>query len=193
MKEALSREIKKEVPEPPAIKVEVEAEAEPKKERKKRKPKVVDESPSTSKTEEVINPEDYQFCCGGSASGALAAAALAAEAAAAKALEKEKPLYKRTPKKLKLKQEAGTATNEDSESDSYSPTESEENLQKELQNYALDLLEENPSWEKRKIIQNLVIWEFVPVDPSLLPPPMLVNPPLPPPLIFEKELALRSC
>ncbi len=181
MKEALSREIKKEVPEPPAIKVEVEAE--PKKERKKRKPKVVDESPSTSKTEEVINPEDYQFCCGGSASGALAAAALAAEAAAAKALEKEKPLYKRTPKKLKLKQEAGTATNEDSESDSYSPTESEENLQKELQNYALDLLEENPSWEKRKIIQNLVIWEFVPVDPSLLPPPMLVNPPLPPPLM----------
>ena len=182
LKEALSREIKKEVPEPPTVKVEVEAE--PKKERKKRKPKVaVGESPSTSKTEEIINPDDYQFCCGGSASGALAAASLAAEVAAAKALEKEKPLNKRTPKKLKLKQEAAAATNEDSESESYSPTESEENLQKELQNYALDLLEENPSWEKRKIIQNLVIWEFVPIDPSLLPPPLLVNPPLPAPLM----------
>ncbi len=179
LKEALSREIKKEVPEPPpAIKVEVEAE--PKKERKKRKPKVaIEESPSTSKAEQVINPDDYQFCCGGSASGAMAAAALAAEAVAAKALEKEKPLYKRTPKKLKLKQEA----DEDSESESYNPTESEENLQKELQNYALDLLDENPSWEKRKIIQNLVIWEFVPVDPSLLPPPLLVNPPLPAPVM----------
>jgi hypothetical protein len=180
LKEALSRDTKKEsIPE---IKLEV-AEAEPKKEKKKRKTKAMaEEVPSTSKTEIKIplNPDDYQFCCAGAASGALAASALAAEAAALKALEKEKPAHKRTPKKLKQKQETA---NDDSESESYNPTETEENLQKELQNYALDLLEENPSWEKRKIIQNLVIWEFVPVDPSLLPPIQLANPLLTPTLM----------
>ena len=162
----------------PDIKIEV-VEVEPKKEKKKRKTKVEVEIPSTSKAEVKIqlNPDDYQFCCAGAASGALAASALAAEAAALKAIEKEKPAHKRTPKKLKQKQEAAAAAaNDDSESESYNPTETEENLQKELQSYALDLLEENPSWEKRKIIQNLVIWEFVPVDPSLLPPAQLVNP-----------------
>ena len=176
LKEALSRDLKKEVI--PDIKIEV-VEVEPKKEKKKRKTKVEVEIPSTSKAEVKIqlNPDDYQFCCAGAASGALAASALAAEAAALKAIEKEKPAHKRTPKKLKQKQEAAAAAaNDDSESESYNPTETEENLQKELQSYALDLLEENPSWEKRKIIQNLVIWEFVPVDPSLLPPAQLVNP-----------------
>ena len=54
--------------------------------------------------------------------------------------------------------------------DEYIPTESEEKLQTELQTYALDLLENNLSWEKRKVIQNLVIWEPV-TDPALLAVP----------------------
>ena len=64
------------------------------------------------------------------------------------------------------------------------PEESEENeevsqaaqeLQTELQSYALDLLDTNASWEKRKVIQNLVIWEPV-TDPALLalPPDVTV-------------------
>jgi hypothetical protein len=162
------------IKEEPLPEIKTEAQPEPKKERKKRKPKVVVAEPPPVDTalEESIK-ETALFSCGGAASGAMAAAALAAEAAALKALEKEKPFYKRTPKKLKLKQDA----NDDSDSDGHDPSEVEENLQKELQNFALDLLEENPSWEKRKIIQNLVIWEFVPVDPSLLPPqPLLANP-----------------
>ena len=45
----------------------------------------------------------------------------------------------------------------------YEPTEEENLLQDDLQAYALDLLETNKSWERRRVIQNLVIWE--PVDP----------------------------
>ena len=172
------------IKEEPQPEIKTEVEPEPKKERKKRKPKVVvpELPPVDTELEESIK-DASQFSCGGAASGAMAAAALAAEAAALKALEKEKPFYKRTPKKLKLKQE----TNDDSDSDGHEPSEVEESLQKELQSFALDLLDENPSWEKRKIIQNLVIWEFVPVDPSLLPPqallanPVLATPQMKPP------------
>jgi Ankyrin repeats (3 copies) len=125
----------------------------------------------------------------------MAAAALAAEAAAQKALEKEKPAHKRTPKKLKLKQEAAA---DDSDSDAYTPTENEDQLQSELQNFAMDLLEDNPSWERRKIIQNLVIWEYVPVDPALIPPqallvnPVLAAPPAPKPPGKRKGKKMRK-
>jgi len=40
-------------------------------------------------------------------------------------------------------------------------TEEENQLQDDLQAYALDLLETNKSWERRRVIQNLVIWEAV--------------------------------
>lgn len=51
--------------------------------------------------------------------------------------------------------------------ESFVPTQAEEELQTELQTYALDLLETNSSWERRTVIQNLVIWEPV-TDPALL-------------------------
>ena len=69
---------------------------------------------------------------------------------------------KKTKKQLKLEAEA-RARGELSDDDNYEPTEEENQLQDELQGYALDLLETNKSWERRKVIQNLVIWE--PVDP----------------------------
>jgi hypothetical protein len=157
-----------------------EVKEEPKKERKKRKsqapavdPEAVAAAAAAAKLEESLKDAE-QFYAGGAASGTLAAVAQAAEAAALRALEKEKPPSKRVPKKVKLKQEAAEA---DSDSDFQPANEEEQKLQTELQNFAMDLLEENPSWERRKIIQNLVIWEFVPVDPSLLPPQALpVNP-----------------
>ena len=79
-------------------------------------------------------------------------------------LDKEKlpKTPRKTKKQLKLEAEA-RARGELSDDDNYAPTEEEEKLQDDLQAYALDLLETNKSWEKRKIIQNLVIWE--PVDP----------------------------
>ena len=54
-------------------------------------------------------------------------------------------------------------------------SEAAQELQTELQTYALDLLDTNASWEKRKVIQNLVIWEPV-TDPALLalPPDVAV-------------------
>ena len=58
----------------------------------------------------------------------------------------------------------------------YIPNELEEQLQTELQSYALDLLEHNISWEKRTVIQNLVIWEPV-TDPALLAVPPNVTVP----------------
>jgi len=45
------------------------------------------------------------------------------------------------------------------------PTQDEKNLQFELGAFALDLLEENPSWIKQTTIQNLVIWE--PAEPQV--------------------------
>lgn len=39
------------------------------------------------------------------------------------------------------------------------PTEEDNTLQTELGGFALDLLEDNPSWTKQVTIQNLVIWE----------------------------------
>ena len=47
----------------------------------------------------------------------------------------------------------------------YIPNEAEEELQTQLQGFALDLLNDNPSWERRTVIQNLVIWE--PIDPVI--------------------------
>ncbi|TRY64225.1 hypothetical protein TCAL_14301 [Tigriopus californicus] len=47
--------------------------------------------------------------------------------------------------------------------DDYIPTEKEEQLQDQLQTFALELLDENPSWGSKTVIQNLVIWE--PIDP----------------------------
>lgn len=55
-------------------------------------------------------------------------------------------------------------------------SESAQELQTELQTYALDLLDTNASWEKRKVIQNLVIWEPV-TDPALLALPPNVTVP----------------
>merc|ERR1739838_81830 len=49
-------------------------------------------------------------------------------------------------------------------------SEAAEELQTELQTYALDLLDGNASWERKKVIQNLVIWEPV-TDPTLLAMP----------------------
>ena len=165
------------VKEEPNVKVKVEPE--PKKERKKRKSKAVvnEEAQSAAMIEEMLK-DAAQFYFGGAASGSMAAATLAAEAAAQRALDKEKPAYKRMPKKFRLKHGAGAAA-DDSDSDDYTPSETEGELQTELQNFAMDLIEANPSWERRKIIQNLVIWEYVPIDPALiplLPPPQLVNP-----------------
>ena len=167
------------------LEVKIKQEVELKKERKKRKPMNNEEAAAASASAAALKLEEMikdagQFYFGGAASGAMAAAGLASEAAALKALEKEKPAHKRTPKKLKLKQEAAAA--DDSDSDAYTPSELEQELQTELQGFAMDLLEDNPSWERRKIIQNLVIWEFVPIDPALLPPQaLLVNPVLPAP------------
>jgi len=53
---------------------------------------------------------------------------------------------------------------EDNEDGAYSqevgdPTEEDSSLQTELGGFALDLLEDNPSWTKQVTIQNLVIWE----------------------------------
>lgn len=45
------------------------------------------------------------------------------------------------------------------------PSESEKNLQFDLGAFALDLLEDNPSWSKQVAIQNLVIWE--PTEPEI--------------------------
>ena len=45
------------------------------------------------------------------------------------------------------------------------PTQEEKNLQFELGVFALELLEENPSWSKQTTIQNLVIWE--PAEPQI--------------------------
>ena len=67
---------------------------------------------------------------------------------------------RKTKKQLKLEAEA-RARGELSDDDNYEPTEEENQLQDELQNYALDLLETNKSWERRRVIQNLVIWEAV--------------------------------
>jgi hypothetical protein len=76
----------------------------------------------------------------------------------------EKPKLPKTPRKtkkqLKLEAEA-RARGELSDDENYQATEDEEQLQNDLQAYALDLLETNKSWERRKIIQNLVIWEAV--------------------------------
>ena len=43
------------------------------------------------------------------------------------------------------------------------PTEDENILQTELGGFALDLLDDNPSWMKQVTIQNLVVWE--PIEP----------------------------
>ena len=47
----------------------------------------------------------------------------------------------------------------------YIPTEKDEEMQAYLQEFALELLETNPSWSARAVIQNLVIWE--PVGPVI--------------------------
>jgi len=73
---------------------------------------------------------------------------LAIDTAKEKALEKEKPAYKRLPKKVKIKMEL-----EVTHVDDYVPNEDEEKLQLELQNFAQELLDENKSWERRKVIQ----------------------------------------
>ncbi|CAB4069879.1 unnamed protein product [Lepeophtheirus salmonis] len=68
--------------------------------------------------------------------------------------------YKRTPKKgIKVEQ----LDEDDDEDDLREPTQEEEELQGELQKFALDLIEDNPSWVHKVVIQNLVIWE--PIDP----------------------------
>ena len=95
-----------------------------------------------------------------------------AQAAAAAEPTTEKPRKGRKTKKM-LAEEAARAADSD---DNYVATEDEEKLQTELQMYALDLLEGETSWEKRTIIQNLVIWEPV-TDPKLLIIPPSVHVP----------------
>ena len=48
------------------------------------------------------------------------------------------------------------------------PSDREKNLQFDLGAFALDLLEDNPSWSKQVAIQNLVIWE--PTEPEIPEP-----------------------
>ena len=64
-----------------------------------------------------------------------------------------KPEIKRKTKK-QLALEAAEAAKE-AEAEEVVPTEADEALQGDLQGYALDLLETNPSWEKRTVIQVL--------------------------------------
>lgn len=66
-----------------------------------------------------------------------------------------------SPKELEVKKKPQI---EDEDDGAFSqevgdPTESDNNLQSELGGFALDLLEDNPSWSKQVTIQNLVIWE----------------------------------
>ena len=71
------------------------------------------------------------------------------------------------PKEKKFvpkERQASSKLAEDSDDGAYSqevgdPTEEDNTLQAELGGFALDLLEENPSWSKQVTIQNLVIWE----------------------------------
>lgn len=72
--------------------------------------------------------------------------------------------------------EASESKKEEVEEEAEPPVSEEaEQLQTELQSYALDLLDSNASWERRTVIQNLVIWEPV-TDPALLmlPPTVAV-------------------
>ena len=62
-----------------------------------------------------------------------------------------KPEIKRKTKK-QLALEAAEAAKE-AEAEEVVPTEADGALQGDLQGYALDLLETNPSWEKRTVIQ----------------------------------------
>lgn len=70
-----------------------------------------------------------------------------------------------TEKKFGPKERQGPSQlAEESDDGAYSqevgdPTEEDNNLQTELGGFALDLLEDNPSWSKQVTIQNLVIWE----------------------------------
>lgn len=71
------------------------------------------------------------------------------------------------PKEKKFgpkERQASSHQTEQSDDGAYSqevgdPTEEDNNLQVELGGFALDLLEDNPSWSKQVTIQNLVIWE----------------------------------
>ncbi len=66
---------------------------------------------------------------------------------------------------------------EEAEED-YEPSKEEEELQVNLQTFALDLLDDNLSWSNKAVIQNLVIWEPVeppPGAPGLPPPPPLTK------------------
>ena len=85
-----------------------------------------------------------------------------------KKMEEEPPLA--TPEKATV---PSTPLEEFDENEEVS--EATQKLQTELQTYALDLLDTNASWEKRRVIQNLVIWEPV-TDPALLalPPDVTV-------------------
>ena len=65
----------------------------------------------------------------------------------------------------KLSQEAQKSLSEEVPEEDYIPTEKEEEMQNYLQDFALALLETNPSWSARAVIQNLVIWE--PVGPVI--------------------------
>ena len=93
-----------------------------------------------------------------------------------KSSKKAKKVEEATPPITPVKNVApppGPDTEESLENEEVS--EAAQELQTELQTYALDLLDTNASWEKRKVIQNLVIWEPV-TDPALLalPPDVAV-------------------
>jgi len=92
------------------------------------------------------------------------------EEAVPKVEEKEKPV-KRERVKKEPKSQPARAVDEGEEVSCYSqeigePTELDNLLQGELGNFALDLLDDNPSWSKRVTIQNLVIFETI--EPALV-------------------------
>lgn len=84
--------------------------------------------------------------------------------------EKEKPVKKERVKR-EPKSQPMQPVDEGEEVSCYSqeigePTEQDNLLQAELGNFALDLLDDNPSWTKRVTIQNLVIFETI--EPALV-------------------------
>ena len=142
---------------------------------KKKKPKKVEEEAITVETESPIKEQDD------------------AQPSSSKAVQDKAavPATKKTTSKKSKKQSAASLESKkddevirppepptvaDTNDEDYIPKESEEELQTELQSYALDLLEHNLSWEKRTVIQNLVIWEPV-TDPALLAIPPNVTVP----------------
>ena len=142
---------------------------------KKKKPKKVEEEAITVETESPIKEQDDAQP---STSKAVQdkAAVPATKKATSKKSKKQSAASLESKKDDEVIRPPEPPTVADTNDEDYIPKESEEELQTELQSYALDLLEHNLSWEKRTVIQNLVIWEPV-TDPALLAIPPNVTVP----------------